>query len=168
MADNLKVGEKVAKIDKPLLTGRISAIAADQKYATVVWDNDTYGPAVRTDQLVRHFEETTICGARLGNEICALPKGHVGMHDSAPWPEYRKYLFGLIDAERNRQDAKWGEQNHDDFVWGAILGEEIGEVHQAALHERYGDEHRGSLTEELTQAAAVIVSWLEAINRRHK
>ena len=29
-----------------------------------------------------------------------------------------------ITAERQRQDWKWGEQNHDDFVWCAILTEE--------------------------------------------
>lgn len=69
-----------------------------------------------------------------------------------------------IASERARQDERWGEQNHDDFVWGSILGEEIGEVHRAALEDRFGDG--GNLREELVQAAAVIAAWIESIDRR--
>lgn len=38
--------------------------------------------------------------------------------------------FGVLDdveAERVRQDAKWGEQNHGRISWAMILAEEIGE-----------------------------------------
>lgn len=69
-----------------------------------------------------------------------------------------------IASERARQDARWGEQNHDDFVWGAILGEEIGEAYRAILEDRFGDG--GNLREELVQAAAVIAAWIECIDRR--
>lgn len=31
-----------------------------------------------------------------------------------------------VSDERVRQDAKWGEQNHDPFKWLCILGEEVG------------------------------------------
>lgn len=44
----------------------------------------------------------------------------------------------LIDEERRRQDAKWGEQNHDPQVWMAILGEKFGELCQAANDLRWG------------------------------
>lgn len=73
-------------------------------------------------------------------------------------------VFREIASERARQNELWGEQNHDDFVWGAILGEEIGEAHRAALEDRFGDG--GNLREELVQAAAVIAAWIECIDRR--
>ncbi|EFF9719615.1 hypothetical protein GIB53_27015, partial [Escherichia coli] len=30
------------------------------------------------------------------------------------------------------------DRNQDPFIWGAILGEEVGEFHQAVLHDRFG------------------------------
>ena len=68
--------------------------------------------------------------------------------------------------ERKRQDAKWGEQNHDDYHWLAILMEEIGEVSQAMLHSRFGGPHAGTERTELVQVAAVAVQWLECMGRR--
>lgn len=77
-------------------------------------------------------------------------------------------VLAEVSLERERQDDRWGEQNHDDFVWGAILGEEVGEAHQAALELEFGDSERPNtnLREELIQAAAVAVAWVEAIDRR--
>ena len=37
-------------------------------------------------------------------------------------------IVALILSERNKQDIKWGEQNHNIYKWLAILGEEVGEV----------------------------------------
>ena len=76
-------------------------------------------------------------------------------------------IFDVL-AERERQDAKWGEQNHDDATWGLILGEEFGEACQAALEARFGDSGHpeANLREELVQLAAVAVSWVECIDRR--
>jgi NTP pyrophosphatase (non-canonical NTP hydrolase) len=71
-----------------------------------------------------------------------------------------------IRAERQRQDEKWGEQNHDDTWWLAILMEEVGELAQAMLHSRFGGPHAGTERTELTQVAAVAVQWLEAMGRR--
>lgn len=64
-------------------------------------------------------------------------------------------IFEQIAAERAKQDKKWGEQNHTDLLWNAILGEEIGEVARSILEKGRVDE------EELTQSAAVIVAWLQ-------
>lgn len=87
-------------------------------------------------------------------------------------------------AERVRQDAKWGEQNHPDgtgssvqiidamrakartdaaakdgtVTWQLILTEE----HAEALAESEWSLLRG----ELIQTAAVAVSWVEAGDRR--
>jgi NTP pyrophosphatase (non-canonical NTP hydrolase) len=68
-------------------------------------------------------------------------------------------IFEKIAAERTRQDAKWGEQNHADPKWLAILVEEVGEVAKAMLEH---NEAQG----ELVQCAAVLVAWLECRDRR--
>ncbi|MGC4107907.1 MAG: hypothetical protein QM753_16410 [Thermomicrobiales bacterium] len=69
-----------------------------------------------------------------------------------------------VAGERARQDARWGEQNQEDLVWGAILGEEVGEVSRAILDDRAGKG--GNLRDELLQVAAVAVAWVECIDRR--
>ncbi len=75
-------------------------------------------------------------------------------------------VINEVLAERDSQDRKWGEQNHDDYRWLTILTEEIGELAQAALHDEFGGKHAGTLESELIQAAAVCVAWLECIERR--
>lgn len=42
-------------------------------------------------------------------------------------------ILGHVREERRRQDAKWGPQHHNMFVWLSILGEEFGEVCKASL-----------------------------------
>lgn len=65
-----------------------------------------------------------------------------------------------VMEERKRQDELWGEQNHDDGIWLAILVEEVGEVANDI------NERSKKLREELIQVAAVAVSWVESIDRR--
>ena len=67
-----------------------------------------------------------------------------------------------ILKECRKQDSKWGEQNHDDFKWLAILGEEVGECNRAALEGKDDD-----LIEELIQFAAVAITAIESIERRN-
>lgn len=74
-------------------------------------------------------------------------------------------LRAVLD-ERYRQDTKWGEQNHDDFTWLAILAEEVGELAQAILHDRFGGKAAGTAYTELVHVAAVAVQWLDCIERR--
>lgn len=69
--------------------------------------------------------------------------------------------YDLIRQERERQDEKWGEQNHLPSMWMLIAQEEMGEVAKAIL-ERKPDEYR----QELIQAAAVLTAWLECELRR--
>ena len=79
-----------------------------------------------------------------------------------------------VAIERIKQDVKWGEQNHEDPVWGLILGEEFGEAMEAALEARVRKEQGNAnaqewadlLEYELIQVAAVAVSWVECIRRR--
>lgn len=68
-------------------------------------------------------------------------------------------------AERAKQDAKWGEQNHDPILWSAILGEECGEFAQAALHARFGGDKAQGLRDEAIQVAAVAVAIVECLDR---
>lgn len=68
-------------------------------------------------------------------------------------------------AERNRQDAKWGEQNHDPFTYLAILIEEVGELGKAALHLRFGGPEAFGVREEAVQTAAVSLAIVECLDR---
>lgn len=74
-------------------------------------------------------------------------------------------VMDRILDERKRQDAKWGVQDHDEFMWLAILTEEVGEVAQSSLFAME-ETRESNLKQELTQVAAVAVAWLEAIERR--
>lgn len=78
----------------------------------------------------------------------------------------------LVDNERNRQDAKWGEQNHEPPVWAAILGEEFGEYCQAANETVFdngpAERIKGgteNMIKELTHVAAVAVGAIECLMR---
>ena len=62
----------------------------------------------------------------------------------------------MLAAERERQEEKWGYQQHDDGVWMLILTEEVGEAGKAALED-------GDLVNELVQVAAVAQAWAEQI-----
>jgi NTP pyrophosphatase (non-canonical NTP hydrolase) len=62
--------------------------------------------------------------------------------------------------ERDRQENKWGEQNHIPLYWLAILGEEVGEVNRAVL-EKDDENYRA----ELIQVAAVAVAAVENYDR---
>lgn len=79
----------------------------------------------------------------------------------------RADVFGLIDAERERQAERWAGEH----AWGsgdcssgavpvavkvAVLLEEAGEVARAVLDGK-GQEMR----DELVQVAAVAVAWIE-------
>ncbi len=74
-------------------------------------------------------------------------------------------ILDEIAQERSQQDKKWGVQNHNNFFWSAILGEEFGEACQAALHEVEEPEKDTNLREELIQTAAVAVAWIECLDR---
>lgn len=91
----------------------------------------------------------------------------------------RNELTGLLDlpthatshalndvlAERARQDAKWGEQNHDPFTYLAVLTEEVGELAQAALHARFGGPAADGLRDEAVQVAAVALAIVQCLDR---
>jgi NTP pyrophosphatase (non-canonical NTP hydrolase) len=71
-----------------------------------------------------------------------------------------------VIAERMRQDSKWGEQNHDPFLYLTILGEEYGETCQAALEAKFGKGSLKDLREEAVQTAAVALAIVECLDRK--
>jgi len=87
-------------------------------------------------------------------------------------PMSRRKVFKNVLLERTNQDSKWGEQNHDPFTWLSILGEEVGEAHQAAVESKFkeSNNHGQSITlhdlrKELIQVAAVAISICESLDR---
>lgn len=89
-----------------------------------------------------------------------------------PDPTLRElHPISCVVMERAKQDAKWGEQNHPDLEWFAILMEEVGEAAQCISEVHINptdksDEYYDLLEYELIQIAAVAVAWVECIRRR--
>lgn len=71
-----------------------------------------------------------------------------------------------VARERQRQDEKWGPQNHHPAWWMSILMEEVGEAAQEVLGIQFGDAAKahGDLRKELLHVAAVAVSAIEALD----
>lgn len=67
----------------------------------------------------------------------------------------KEELLTHISEERDRQDQKWGKQNHSDEKWCIIMLEEAGEVAQAI---NLGDTTQAKI--ELIHLSAVIEAWL--------
>lgn len=61
----------------------------------------------------------------------------------------------LIRMEREYQIEKWGEQQHSDERWLAILTEEVGEVAKAIL-----ENDDVELLKEMCQVGAVLETWV--------
>lgn len=94
-----------------------------------------------------------------------------------------------VIAERERQDAKWGEQNHHPDRWMAILGEEFGELCKEIVEfdslsdvdsiglitgdvGRYYEHHSNidnrldNMRTEAIHVAAVATQFVECLDRR--
>lgn len=81
--------------------------------------------------------------------------------------------LGRVAAERDRQEARWGEQRHALALWVAIAAEELGEAAQAwlALRRLPRDlpvlrlRHLAAVREEWAQLAAVAVAVIEQLDQ---
>jgi hypothetical protein len=83
-------------------------------------------------------------------------------------------VLGEIEAERERQDKKWGpDRDHSVPEWMLILGEEYGEACQAATDYHFCNEatkpgiKRNELVRlrtELIQTAAVAAAIVQSID----
>ena len=74
----------------------------------------------------------------------------------------KENVLKLVSEERDRQDSKWGEQNHNPAFWAVILGEEYGEVCRA-IYENDPSQY----VAELVQLAAVCVAMVESHQRQY-
>lgn len=85
-------------------------------------------------------------------------------------------VFKDIQEERERQEKKWGTQNHKPEIWLTILAEEFGEVSKEVCDFYFLTDktHRADvprwlmlkrLRDELVQTCAVGVAMLESLDR---
>lgn len=150
---------------------------ADQRQAVITSHPERYA-----GKLARWRVEGQV---NLNVQKMSCQKGKIEMSDILyPYtdesPEERKgnqaagRALRLIALERARQDAKWGQQNHNGAIWSLIAGEEFGEVAQAQLEvmfkgsQKESDPHpRQAYITELVQLAAVCQAWLECELRRN-
>ena len=78
-----------------------------------------------------------------------------------------RYYLDQIQKERDRQDEKWGEQNHHPLMWFSIIAEEFGELCRAFNEYSFDDNasHFDEMETEAIQTAACCVAMLECIDR---
>lgn len=77
------------------------------------------------------------------------------------------YYLDRIKTERERQDEKWGEQNHHPLLWFSIIGEEFGEMLHAFNEYSFDNDtnHFDQMENEAIHVAACCVAMLECIDR---
>jgi NTP pyrophosphatase (non-canonical NTP hydrolase) len=79
-------------------------------------------------------------------------------------------VLSEVKKERQKQEAKWGQQNHEPAQWLMILGEEVGEANKAALETKFkyesADKDYSNYRMELIQVAAVAVAMIESLDRK--
>jgi NTP pyrophosphatase (non-canonical NTP hydrolase) len=122
-----------------------------------------HGDSVSCQRCGMHWHSVAAC------KPPARPAPDLGAADAPP---LAIKVAAEVLAERARQEAKWGEQNHDPFVYGAVLGEELGEFLQAALKARFesasveaSELRMDDLRKEAVQCAAVALAIVECIDR---
>lgn len=78
-----------------------------------------------------------------------------------------------VIAERQCQDVKWGQQNHDPQYWTGILMEEVSElaeaINETVFNNGPDERAKGGYTNmraEAVQVAAVAVAFVEMLDRR--
>jgi hypothetical protein len=124
----------------------------------------------RFDEEMRHLRSTCVDAGvsfdDIESEIDRARASELALQARVAELERLDYIV----VERNRQDSKWGEQNHRPNDWVAILGEEFGEAAKSAVELTFGMEiakegYEAELQDELTQIAAVAVAFKECLRR---
>lgn len=78
----------------------------------------------------------------------------------------REQAVQAVRDERVRQEARWGEQNHEMEVWLSILTEEVGELARAMNERRFTAAGDAAIRIEAVQVAAVAVQIVEFVDRQ--
>lgn len=82
----------------------------------------------------------------------------------------KQVVFDVL-AERQRQDEKWGEQNHGHYKWNTIIGEEYGEVCRASYEIEHSKtsallaRNTVQYRKELIECAACCIAAVECFDR---
>jgi hypothetical protein len=83
--------------------------------------------------------------------------------------EIQKQAFEIVRKERDRQDSKWGEQNHFVDKWTGIIGEEFGELCEAINETVFdnGSDKGGyeNMMKEASHVAATAIGLMECLLR---
>lgn len=79
--------------------------------------------------------------------------------------EVKEKVLSDVVAERIRQDLKWGEQNHDPFVYKSILDEEVGEYAKSVNEAYFNGASLADMRAEIIQVAAVAIAIAECLDR---
>ncbi len=143
------------------LEGQACRLVRDAAWPLVQWRiGQLAGPIYRI-VMIRSDAPPAVAAVQLQ---VALDELRLVLPPAAP-PDHQACVFDAIRTERERQNATWGEQNHDAYTWLTILGEEFGELSQAILHATFGGKAAGTLLNELVHVVTVGVQWLECIER---
>lgn len=93
----------------------------------------------------------------------------VSYQDAQSNSQIQKRIIDAVLTERQRQDSKWGEQNHPPHYWTGILGEEYGELCEAINETVFdnGSDRGGyeNMRAEAIHVAAVAIGFLECLER---
>lgn len=81
----------------------------------------------------------------------------------------RAAVMTEVMTELDRQDSKWGEQNHSMHYWNTIITEEFGESAEAAFEvDTLGNYAAAKhYTTELVHVAACAIQAAETLRRMH-
>ena len=86
----------------------------------------------------------------------------------------RQKIFCEIQEERERQNEKWGIQNHHPMEWFAILSEETGAVAKEIVELTFSEnedvikKRLENYRTELIQVSAVAVQMIECLDRNRR
>lgn len=101
-----------------------------------------------------------------------------------PLADATDLILAEVRRERERQDLKWGQQNHPDGTGGQFKSAHVRFIREACerafaegrgtwwhvlqeeVAEAFGEESPDKLRAELVQLAAVAVAWIECLDRR--
>ena len=99
----------------------------------------------------------------LGKELKEEEERNVPSDEEIKRGMTQDIVIGSIREERDKQDRKWGRQEHEPAKWLAIAGEEFGEICEAILEQDFPDFDWNDVYNEVIQLGAVCTAWAECL-----